>query len=60
MKQRGRVEADLGKCRAKLADSQFLSNAPEEIVANKRGRSDELTLKLEQLDAQLERLRSPE
>ncbi|MEE8094166.1 MAG: valine--tRNA ligase [Gammaproteobacteria bacterium] len=59
-KQRGRVEADLGKCRAKLADSQFLSNAPEEIVANKRGRSDELTLKLEQLDAQLERLRAPE
>jgi valyl-tRNA synthetase len=60
MKQRGRVEADLGKCRAKLADSQFLSNAPEEIVADKRGRSDELTLKLEQLDAQLERLRAPE
>ena len=59
-KQRGRVEADLGKCRAKLADSQFLSNAPEEIVANKRGRSDELTLKLEQLDAQLERLRAAE
>jgi valyl-tRNA synthetase len=54
------VEADLGKCRAKLADSQFLSNAPEEIVADKRGRSDELTLKLEQLDAQLERLRAPE
>ncbi|MEE9570931.1 MAG: class I tRNA ligase family protein, partial [Gammaproteobacteria bacterium] len=59
-KQRGRVETDLGKCRAKLADSQFLSNAPEEIVANKRGRSAELTLKLEQLDAQLERLRAAE
>ena len=59
-KQRGRVEADLGTCRAKLANSQFLSNAPEEIVADQRGRAAELTVKLEQLDAQLERLRAAE
>jgi len=57
-KRRGRVEAELGKCRAKLANSQFLSNAPDEIVADQRGRAAELTVKLEHLDAQLERLRA--
>jgi valyl-tRNA synthetase len=59
-KKRGRVEADLDTCRAKLANSQFLSNAPKEIVADQRGRAAELTLRLEQLDGQLERLRAAE
>ena len=59
-KKRGRVEADLDTCRAKLANSQFLSNAPKEIVAVQRGRAAELTLRLEQLDGQLERLRAAE
>ena len=59
-KQRGRVTTDLGKCRAKLADSQFLSNAPEQIVTEQQDRADELTQKLERLDAQLERLRAAE
>ncbi len=59
-KRRGRVEAELGKCRAKLANSQFLSNAPDEIVADQRDRAAKLTMKLEHLDAQLEQLRAAE
>ena len=60
MKQREQVAASLSQCRTKLANSQFLSNAPEEIVAKERHRADELTQKLEQLDTQLERLSAAE
>ncbi len=55
-KQRERLAADLDQCRTKLGNSKFVSNAPEEIVAKERRRADELTQKLEQLAAQLERL----
>ncbi len=50
------MAADLDQCRTKLGNSKFISNAPEEIVAKERRRTDELTQKLEQLDAQLEQL----
>ncbi|MFL2547390.1 MAG: valine--tRNA ligase [Candidatus Rariloculaceae bacterium] len=57
-KQRGQVAADLGKAQGKLGNSQFVSNAPEAIVAKEKQRAAEFSEKIRQLDAQIERLRA--
>ncbi|HEU4617705.1 MAG TPA: valine--tRNA ligase, partial [Gammaproteobacteria bacterium] len=52
-KQLARVDADLGKCAAKLGNDSFVSNAPPEIVAKERARKDELEQRAEQLRRQI-------
>jgi valyl-tRNA synthetase len=56
-KRREQAESDLGKCRRKLDNAQFVANAPAQIVAKERSRAHELAQRLQQLDFQLTRLR---
>jgi valyl-tRNA synthetase len=55
-KQRERVDADLGRMRAKLDNPDFLNNAPAEVVTRTRQQVAELELQISQLDEQLGRL----
>jgi valyl-tRNA synthetase len=55
-KQRSQLQEDLGKATTKLSNPQFVDNAPEAIVKKERDRADEITQKLAQLDAQLDRM----
>jgi valyl-tRNA synthetase len=55
-KQLVKVRADLEKCRKKLENSHFVQNAPEDVVAKERGRSEDLLLRSKQLEQQLQRL----
>jgi valyl-tRNA synthetase len=55
-KQLVKVRADLEKCRQKLKNSNFVDNAPDDVVAKERARSDELSLRSTQLEEQLKRL----
>jgi valyl-tRNA synthetase len=55
-KQRSQAQDDLGKAESKLANRQFVDNAPAEIVAKERARADELRQTLEQLGSQIGRL----
>ena len=55
-KQLERVRADLEKARRKLANDNFVNNAPAAIVAKERGRVEEFGLRAEQLEQQLQRL----
>jgi len=57
-KQRERVDADLGRMRAKLDNPDFLNNAPAEVVTRTRQQVAELELQISQLDEQLGRLES--
>jgi len=57
-KQRQQAQADLDLCQTKLANSQFIGNAPAAIVTKTQDRATELTQKLAQLETQLERLRT--
>jgi valyl-tRNA synthetase len=56
-KQRTRAEQDLAKARNKLANENFVRNAPAEVVQTERGRVEELERTVTSLTAQLERLR---
>ena len=55
-KQRERLEQDLRKARAKLANEQFVANAPAAVIQKERDREDELSSRIDALDAQLARL----
>ena len=55
-KQLDRVRADLDKARRKLANDNFVNNAPAEIVAKERGRVEEFGTRAKQLEQQLHRL----
>ncbi len=57
-KQRERVDADLGRMRAKLDNPDFLNNAPADVVTRSRQQLAELELRMSQLDEQLGRLKS--
>jgi valyl-tRNA synthetase len=57
-KQRERVDADLGRMRAKLDNPDFLNNAPADVVTRTRQQVAELELQNSQLDEQLGRLKS--
>ncbi len=47
------VEADLSKVEAKLANEQFLSRAPADVVDKERGKREQLAQKKERLEANL-------
>jgi valyl-tRNA synthetase len=55
-KQRERLNADLGRARGKLANANFVRNAPADVVAKERQRTDEFERTLAQLAEQLEKL----
>jgi len=55
-KHRDKAAADLGKVSAKLSNENFVSRAPQAVVAKEKGRQQELQLEIEQLDAQLAKL----
>jgi len=55
-KQREKVNDDLSKSRAKLANESFVNNAPEAVVTQERQRVSEFEQQLAQLDEQLARL----
>jgi len=55
-KQRERLNADLGRARGKLANANFVRNAPADVVAKERQRADEFERTLAQLAEQLEKL----
>ncbi|MEZ5473380.1 MAG: valine--tRNA ligase [Steroidobacteraceae bacterium] len=56
-KRTGRLESDLGKLQAKLANASFVANAPPEVVAGDRARVAELESQRERLRVQLARVR---
>jgi len=55
-KQRERLEQDLAKCRAKLANEQFVANAPAAVIQKERDREADLSNQIRALDQQLDRL----
>ncbi len=55
-KQRQRLENDLGRCRSKLNNANFVNNAPSEVVTKEQERADDFERQLSQLAEQLERL----
>jgi valyl-tRNA synthetase len=55
-KQRHRIEVDLNRAEAKLANPKFVDNAPEDVVKQERERQHDFRHRLAQLDAQLEKL----
>jgi valyl-tRNA synthetase len=56
-KQLAKAQADLGKTRQKLANENFVRNAPPEVVETERARVAELDRTVINLTAQLERVR---
>jgi len=57
-KQRTRVHAELDKATAKLANENFVNNAPDAVVTQERERVADFEQQLALLDEQLERLES--
>ena len=55
-KQRGKVEAEIGKTRGKLGNEKFVNNAPAAVVEQERERQTEFEKQLTQLDEQLRKL----
>ena len=55
-KQLARVRADRDKAERKLGNTNFVTNAPSEIVAKERNRAEEFALRADQLEQQLKRL----
>jgi valyl-tRNA synthetase len=55
-KQAGKVETELARAEAKLANPRFVDNAPDEVVAKERERQAEFRRQLDQIREQLGRL----
>ena len=55
-KRRARTRQERDKCAAKLANANFVANAPESVVAQERDRIAEFERQLEQLGEQMRRL----
>jgi valyl-tRNA synthetase len=55
-KQRDKVTADLARSTAKLANDNFVNNAPEAVVTQEKARVTEFESQIARLDEQLERL----
>ncbi len=51
-----RIEAEIGKCKGKLGNANFVANAPEEVVVQERQRLADYQAQLEGLKRQAERL----
>jgi valyl-tRNA synthetase len=57
-KRRGKAEAELGKARAKLANENFVRNAPAEVVAQENARIADFESQLRGFDEQTARVRA--
>jgi valyl-tRNA synthetase len=55
-KRRSRTQQERDKCAAKLANANFVANAPESVVVQERDRIEEFERQLGQLDEQMRRL----
>jgi valyl-tRNA synthetase len=55
-KRRAKVEAEVAKARGKLANENFVANAPPEVVEQERERLDEFGRQVARLGEQLRRL----
>ena len=55
-KQKEKLETQIKKTDAKLGNSKFLANAPDEIVAKEKGKLETLTSKMEKIKESMERL----
>jgi valyl-tRNA synthetase len=55
-KRRSRTQQERDKCAAKLANANFVANAPESVVVQERDRIAEFERQLDQLDEQMRRL----
>ncbi len=55
-KQRERLRQDLGKAEAKLANEQFVANAPPAVIQKERDRAADLSGQIKSLEQQLSRL----
>jgi valyl-tRNA synthetase len=55
-KQLERLEQDLTKARAKLANEQFVANAPAAVIQKERDRENDVSSRIDALNAQLSKL----
>jgi valyl-tRNA synthetase len=55
-KRKAKTRQDLTKCEAKLANQNFVANAPEEIVAQERARIEEFKRQIAELEEQERRV----
>ena len=55
-KRKLKTQQELSKFRAKLANANFVANAPAEVVAQERQRVADFTRDLQQLDDQMKRV----
>ena len=55
-KQQSKVQADLARTRGKLANTNFVNNAPADVVAQERQRAEEFEKTIAQLNEQLGKL----
>jgi valyl-tRNA synthetase len=55
-KHQERAATDLSRCRGKLDNDNFVSNAPPEVVDKERGRAAELERQIAQLEEQINKL----
>jgi valyl-tRNA synthetase len=55
-KRKAKTAQERDKCAAKLANANFVANAPESVVAQERERIAEFERQLEQLGEQMRRL----
>jgi valyl-tRNA synthetase len=55
-KRRAKTRQELDKCSAKLANANFVANAPESVVTQERERIAEFDRQLQQLGEQMRRL----
>jgi valyl-tRNA synthetase len=57
-KQKERLLTDLERCRNKLANANFVNNAPADVVSEENRRAEEFRGQLSQIDEQIARLAS--
>ncbi len=57
-RQLEKLQKDLERCQAKLANEAFVSNAPEAVVAQERKRVDDLQGSVDELQTQIARIES--
>ena len=57
LRERGKLEQNLARARAKLANESFVERAPPEVIEQERRRVSEFEAAVSELDKQLERIR---